>query len=124
MLITNSISIRAALAGCDSNIELLYRETDMISIHAALAGCDDFVACLAYFVLGFQSTQPSRAATRCLRASLKSILISIHAALAGCDSQMAQFDIKKRQHGIAFSVLEEKTFLSFIFSIPKKVRIA
>ena len=56
-----------------------------VSIHAAQAGCDGAAASVASSLIGFQFTQPKRAATIIEESYQPTVTVSIHAAQAGCD---------------------------------------
>ena len=78
------ISIHASLAGGDTTKPSRPGERPGISIHASLAG-GDFSPLLFDSSLRFQSTPPSREATRFDLRHMRRRLISIHASLAGGD---------------------------------------
>ena len=61
----NEISIHAPLAGCDSSSTIALSRTN-ISIHAPLAGCDTGMWRTPGIARKFQSTHPSRGATKVL----------------------------------------------------------
>ena len=65
MLDYSKVSIHAPLAGCDIII-LFCGEGIQVSIHAPLAGCDFRTSSYGGRMLPFQSTHPSRGATRLL----------------------------------------------------------
>ena len=101
------ISIHAPLAGCDAKRHGQRPQPLGISIHAPLTGCDsppgkqkrrnphfnprtprgvrlreqNFLR----FLVSFQSTHPSRGATKTDENNRNNESISIHAPLAGCD---------------------------------------
>ncbi len=78
------ISIHAPLTGSD--IDMGGEAYEMtISIHAPLTGSDPHTLQYSPFSLGFQSTLPSRGATRIGAGALMIISISIHAPLTGSD---------------------------------------
>ena len=79
------ISIHAPLTGCDCCQLANRTEIFIISIHAPLTGCDPVVQTAAWQDFQFQSTHPSRGATKFKRSSCCTNTISIHAPLTGCD---------------------------------------
>ena len=58
------VSIHAPLAGCDLSFEGVALR-HCVSIHAPLAGCDRYPKIIELSIQLFQSTHPSRGATRC-----------------------------------------------------------
>ena len=79
------ISIHAPLAGSDDNGRVLSADF-LISIHAPLAGSDTIRLKTTTLPPKFQSTLPSRGATRSALGYPVQHGISIHAPLAGSDS--------------------------------------
>ena len=79
------ISIHAPLTGCDFDYTKI-RFPWTISIHAPLTGCDAGIHTPIDTTPEFQSTHPSRGATK--KTELKNVAgqISIHAPLTGCDN--------------------------------------
>ncbi len=82
------ISIHASLAGGDVTRDLHKAEYVTISIHASLAGGDPRPGAVAGPRAEFQSTPPSREATRHLMHPQRRRNISIHASLAGGDDRL------------------------------------
>ena len=80
-----TISIHAPLTGSDKVVAYVWDCVVNISIHAPLTGSDPHTLQYSPFSLGFQSTLPSRGATRIGAGALMIISISIHAPLTGSD---------------------------------------
>ena len=79
------ISIHTTLAGGDERRRVVLLD-DCISIHTTLAGGDLLNGCVCAGLNKFQSTPPSRVATRVHRHPARPACISIHTTLAGGDA--------------------------------------
>ena len=91
-----SISIHAPLAGCDLN--LVIRVKNLYHFNPRTPrGVRPSIYVNCADIPSFQSTHPSRGATRQLRKFTSRRIISIHAPLAGCDKVRTDF-ARRHQH--------------------------
>ena len=79
------ISIHAPLAGCDDSVTSNMSDEMIFQSTHPSRGATRFTRKFALYLNIFQSTHPSRGATADMIPALRTFDISIHAPLAGCD---------------------------------------